>query len=128
MGKVTKRLRDRPKQRRTVKKEKRFYVDLQKQMRDPILKKQWCNKQSVTANLSKISLDEHRAKCPEQHTSDPIALSNDHAGILRHLIAKYAHDTKAMTKDIKLNIWQWTERQICKKLELFHKNRIAKEF
>ena len=58
------------------------------------------------------SQDELRAACSQVRSTGkraPAKLTNMQIGIVEKLIAKYGDDTKAMTRDRKLNAMQHTE-------------------
>mmetsp|Transcript_39519 Transcript_39519/g.45379 ORF Transcript_39519/g.45379 Transcript_39519/m.45379 type:complete len:180 (-) Transcript_39519:70-609(-) len=47
-------------------------------------------------------------------------LSEDDIKYCKKLVDKYGDDTRSMFRDIKLNILQWSEGEIAKKLKIYH--------
>uniref|UniRef100_A0A0G4HZ49 Nucleolar protein 16 n=1 Tax=Chromera velia CCMP2878 TaxID=1169474 RepID=A0A0G4HZ49_9ALVE len=106
-----------------VKMKKKKLVNMEKSIRDPVLKEQWDNKKTVKQNLDSISMKVYEDALPQEKDlrdkwrTEKIG-DRDYR-IMEKLTKMHGRDLKAMSRNIRVNVWQWTEAQLRKKLELF---------
>lgn len=87
------------------------------------LKEVWDNKKTMLENFNSIDLktlyeDRFPEKIPDRRHEDKI--NEWERSVLEKLVAKHADDITAMSRDIKINKWQWTAAQLKKKVKLFN--------
>ncbi|KAL8269457.1 hypothetical protein Esti_006617 [Eimeria stiedai] len=95
------------------------YYDTRRNLHDPILRAKWNNRKSPQANFASFSLAdfEHKlandealkAKTPEK------TLNEMETKIISKLVAKHKTDYTKMSRDTKVNVYQWTAAK-CEKL------------
>jgi hypothetical protein len=71
---------------------------------------------SLTSNIFLFLVD---LKIPEQRPSRPPRLSHGEVANVKALISKYGDNYKAMSRDLKINVYQHTPKQIKKRVELY---------
>lgn len=104
---------------RRPKRARREYFDAKRNMRDPILREKWNNRKSPQANFANISIgefegqladdEELKKKTPEKK------LNEMETKIISKLIEKHQDDYVKMSRDTKINVYQWTAIK-CKNL------------
>ncbi|EPR60988.1 hypothetical protein TGME49_312960 [Toxoplasma gondii ME49] len=101
--------------RRCPKNSRRLYRDLQKQMRDDVLRSKWNNRESIQKNMAKFTLQdfEHRLADDEEllRPSEEKKLNEQQLIIINKLFAKFGDDCEKMSRDTKINVFQWTTGQ-----------------
>ncbi|CEL95393.1 unnamed protein product [Vitrella brassicaformis CCMP3155] len=112
--------------RRTPKSLHRRRFDVKKSMRDPTMKSLWDDSKTVTQNLAATSVAAFAEQLPEKiPKSVPKKLSEWDAPIVKKLHEKHGDDYKAMERDIKVNVLQWTAANIEKRVAKWKRNYVS---
>ncbi|KAL8435719.1 hypothetical protein Efla_005257 [Eimeria flavescens] len=104
---------------RRPKRARRQYFDTKRNLQDPILRAKWNNRKSPQANLAAFSVgdfedkladdEELKQKTPEKK------LNEMETKIIHNLIQKHKDDYTRMSRDTRINVYQWTAAK-CRKL------------
>merc|ERR1719460_3086593 len=87
------------------------------------LKQVWDAKKTMLENFNSIDLktlyeDRFPETIPARRHEDKI--NEWERSVLARLVEKHGGDITAMSRDIKINKWQWTAAQLKKKVKLFN--------
>lgn len=106
---------------RRPKRARREYFDVKRNMRDRVLREKWNNRKSPQANFAMFSIgdfedqladdDQLQIKTPEKK------LNEMETKIISKLIEKHKDDYAKMSRDTKVNVYQWTATK-CKNVSL----------
>eukprot|EP00920_Eleutheroschizon_duboscqi_P025869 GHVT01063895.1.p1 GENE.GHVT01063895.1~~GHVT01063895.1.p1 ORF type:complete len:199 (+),score=33.36 GHVT01063895.1:193-789(+) len=115
---------------RRVKSCNQHFVDLSKCHTDATLRQLWDKKLTVAQNLSKIPIGRFASQLPDDEVDDrkPLnvpKLSERDVVQIRALVAKYDKDTQAMSRDRRLNLFQWSSAQCAKRSRLLSRGMVC---
>lgn len=92
-------------------------------MRDDVLRAKWNNRESIQKNMAKFTLQdfEHRLADDEEllRPSEEKKMNEQQLVIFNKLFAKFGDDCEKMSRDTKINVFQWTEGQCSRFLRLY---------
>jgi hypothetical protein len=111
---------------RTVKTTKEI---LPKRIREDAIKEKYDKNKTMLQNLNNTDLKEMFAKKLPTHIPDaplnPPKVSERDAPVCQRLQAKFGNDYAAMARYHKVNIFQWTEAQCKRKVEMWQSGQVS---